>query len=333
MSVVILTFIAIALRKQFTSATFLNPDECESTGFGLRLKHDCVCSSTCSDAWCHPLEFVSSKLSEPTTAPCPGDTVCCCSCPDCEGYLPPVCETEDAFNIAWLLDESGSVDLDEWNNVLSFVNRIHERDLPATSYSTLFEYASYAGFEHFLHWSPVEDENGDRSVFTQATESNHYNKGGLTYTWDAVNRVLDAFWDYRFSCDDGCEQRSDVLIVMTDGRPTDTVCDDIVPRLEQTDIDVIVIGVNMTQSQIDSISCLDVKDGGADMLIVSSYSEIDMESLELEVRNRVCTGDNLVGPGVRPLDGTQWVYENGEIGLGPVPTNPPGGREHKPGDT
>eukprot|EP01083_Nonionella_stella_P077786 212566_1 len=244
-----------------------------------------------------------------------------------------VCATNDAWNIAWLLDESGSVAEPDWLNSLEFVDRIMQYDVPPDSSSTLFEFASYPGFEQFLDWNMVEDASGSRDVWTDALLNNAYNKGGLTYTWDAVNRVLDEFWDYRFSCTDGCETRQDVLILMTDGRPTDQVCPNITNRVNQSDVDIIVIGVGMTKKETQSIKCLDVKDGGADVINVDSYDDIDLRSLELEVRDRLCDGQNPPVTGNRPADGTEWVYEDGSIGLGPIPTVDPDGGGGGPGDT
>ncbi len=65
-----------------------------------------------------------------------------------------------------------------------------------------------------MNWTLV---GNDRTKFTDALNNNRYNVAGQTYTWDAVNRVLDDFWDYKCMtfaicfCDFCCMQFSHYL--------------------------------------------------------------------------------------------------------------------------
>merc|ERR1712013_492900 len=131
------------------------------------------------------------------------------------------CDTDDAFNIAFVLDGSGSVDSTEWDVILQFVSRIATFDVAGPSYVSLFEYASLVAFTQFQDWTNLAE--GESDILT-ALERNPYNTAGLTYTWDAVNRVLDEFYEYRQTCTDGCDTRKDLLFLLTDGTPTDEVC-------------------------------------------------------------------------------------------------------------
>ena len=100
-----------------------------------------------------------------------------------------VCDTEDALNIAFLMDESGSVDSAEWDVMTNFVDRIATFDVAGPSYVSLFEYASLPAFKQFLDWTGIET---GKAAVTSALSTNPYNSAGLTYTWDAVNRFADS---------------------------------------------------------------------------------------------------------------------------------------------
>jgi uncharacterized protein YegL len=231
-----------------------------------------------------------------------------------------VCDTDDALNIAFLMDESGSVDEDEWDIITSFVDRIATFDVSGSSYVSLTEYASKVGYDNFLNWTSIAD---DSAAVTQALSRNNYNAAGLTYTWDAVNRVLDDFWNYRKNCTDGCETRHDVLFLLTDGAPTDEVCPDMIPRANSTTVDIIIIGIGTTADAqdgwMDDISCLDIADDYNDIYYVTDFDADDFNAIEGIIRNYTCNGLNPAG--VADRGGDPWVYDDGSTGLGPVPTS------------
>eukprot|EP00488_Nonionellina_sp_1-RS-2012_P001990 TRINITY_DN3527_c0_g1_i1.p1 TRINITY_DN3527_c0_g1~~TRINITY_DN3527_c0_g1_i1.p1 ORF type:complete len:111 (-),score=28.10 TRINITY_DN3527_c0_g1_i1:33-365(-) len=82
-----------------------------------------------------------------------------------------------------------------------------------------------------------------------------------------------------------------------------------------------------------AISCLDYKDGGVDIISVDSFDDITLNSIELEIRETICSGGSPATPSIRPEDGTQWDYGNNTIGLGPVPTVDPDPDGTPPPDT
>jgi len=226
------------------------------------------------------------------------------------------CDTDDAFNIAFLLDESGSVDSSEWDVILQFVSRIATFDVAGPSYVSLFEYASLVAFTQFQDWTNLAAGEAD---ILKALERNPYNTAGLTYTWDAVNRVLDEFYEYRQTCEDGCDTRKDLLFLLTDGTPTDQVCPDMIPRVNQSSVDIIIVGIGAdAESWMDEVSCLDYRDAGADIFYVTEFDSDGFNAIEGMIRAKTCTGENPAGPSDR--SGEPWVYEDGNIGLGPVPT-------------
>ena len=234
------------------------------------------------------------------------------------------CDTDDAFNIAFVLDESGSVDIDEWGIIIQFVERLITFDVSPVSYVSLFEFASLANYRQFLKWT------GPKSITEQtminALYTNPYNPSGQTETWDAVNRVLDNFHDYKQNCDDNCYQRSDILFLVTDGEPTgNTVCPDMIPRMQLSNVDIVVILID-PNGDIDEtkVSCLDVQNNGMDVIKLPSFDSDDFNAIEARIRDKICNGENPEFNGERPVY-NPWIYENGTIGLGPIPTRSGGG--------
>jgi len=213
-----------------------------------------------------------------------------------------------------------AVDEAEWDIITSFVDRIATYDVSGDSYVSLFEYASLVGFQNFLNWTSIGD---DAAAVTQALNRNNYNSAGLTYTWDAVNRVLDDFWNYRKNCTDGCETRHDIMFLLTDGAPTDEVCPDMIPRANSTEVDIIIIGIGTTADAqdgwMDDISCLDIQDDYQDIYYVTDFDSDDFNAIEGIIRNYTCNGENPAGPADR--GGAPWVYDDGSTSLGPVPTS------------
>jgi len=232
----------------------------------------------------------------------------------------PVCDSEDALNIAFLMDESGSVDSEEWDVIVNFVDRIATYDVAGPSYVSLFEYASLPAFTQFLDWTSITT---DRDDVTSALNRNRYTTPGLTYTWDAVNRVLDEFWSYRKNCTDGCETRHDILFLLTDGAPTDEVCPDMMERANTTTVDIVIIGIGTTAESasnwMSQIECLDIANDMMDIYYVEQFESGDFNEIERNIRNYTCSGKYLPTPGDR--GGAPWVYDDGSIGLGPVPTS------------
>lgn len=237
------------------------------------------------------------------------------------------CQSVDELNVVFILDESGSVDEAEWKVITDFVDRIIQYDLSPNSFVSLYEYASLPNFEQFLDWTQVESSPGDRSAFTAALSGNKYNVAGMTETWDAVNRVLDEYWNYRFSCTDGCEKRADIMFLITDGEPTGhSVCPDMIERMQQSEVDVVVIMVDPTGTlDTTKVSCLDINDKGRDVITLNNFDSNSFNAIEDRIRSKTCSGNYPAGLGNRPEAGTEWRYD-GVVGLGPVPERNGGGK-------
>jgi len=239
------------------------------------------------------------------------------------------CATDDALNIAFLLDESGSVDTDEWDVIKTFVDGIATFDVVGPSYVSLFEYASLPAYTQFLTWTSVET---GQNAISRSLGRNPYNTAGLTYTWDATNRVLDEFFSYRKNCTDGCDTRQDMLFLLTDGAPTDQVCPDMIARVNQSRVDIVIIGIgDDAATWMDQVSCLDFKDGGADIFYVTEFDADGFNAIEGLIRNKTCNGLNPAGASDR--SGSAWVYDDGSTSLGPVPTGDPDATDRPKDDT
>jgi len=231
------------------------------------------------------------------------------------------CDTDDAFNIAFLLDESGSVDEDEWDVIKQFVSRIATFDVAGPSYVSLFEYASLVAFTQFQDWTNLA--TGEQDI-VNALERNPYNVPGLTYTWDAVNRVLDEFYEYRVTCTDGCDTRQDILFLLTDGTPTDQVCPNMIPRVNQSSVDIVIVGIGADADDwMDEVACLDYKDGGEDIFYVTEFDSDGFNAIEGMIRAKTCNGLSPAGDSERGGEPWQYCDSNGDctVGLGPVPTS------------
>ena len=202
------------------------------------------------------------------------------------------CGSEDALNIGFLLDESGSINITEWEILIQFVNRIITYDIARTSYVSLFEFASLTAWTQFLDWTHVRN---NKQIFTDSLNNNPYNPVGLTYTWDAVSRVLDEYWHYKYTCTDGCQFRSDLLFILTDGVPSDTVCPDIQHRVNITDIDIVLIIIShhaQAENITNAISCLDIRDNGKDIYTIPKFGSTEFHAIEDRIREKTCSGRN-----------------------------------------
>jgi len=213
--------------------------------------------------------------------------------------------------------------------IKQFVDRIASFDVAGPSYVSLFEYGSLPAYTQFLGWTSVETGS---AAISRALGRNPYNTAGLTYTWDATNRVLDEFFDYRQTCTDGCDTRADLLFLLTDGAPTDEVCDDMIARVNASRVDIVIVGIgNDAATWMNEIDCLDFKDNGDDIFFVTEFDSDGFNAIEGLIREKTCNGQNPAGASDR--EGAAWVYEDGSIGLGPVPTGDPDATSRPKDDT
>ena len=247
------------------------------------------------------------------------------------------CSTEDALNIAFLMDESGSVSYDDWQQVLQFVERIYTYDISPLSYVALYEYASLAAWTELVSFTGPKSNTLPQMEILNELSTNRWTPAGQTETWDAVNRVLDDIHNYKTidncdgNIDDKCWQRSDILILITDGVPTGTdVCGDMGIRMSQSDVDIVIILIDRENVDISAISCLDINDNGQDIISLASFDSQEFIDIEERIRTKLCSGNNPQSNGEQP-EYNPWQYcdENGlncYIGLGPVPTQGGGGQ-------
>jgi hypothetical protein len=238
------------------------------------------------------------------------------------------CASDDALNIAFVMDESGSVSSAQWDLMKTFVDRIATYDVAGPSFVSVFKYASLPAYTQFLDWTSVETGRDD---ITAALDNNGYSDGGLTGTWDAMNRVLDELYDYRQICTDGCDTRKDMIFLLTDGQPTvratndayNDVCPDMIPRVNSSNVDIVVIGVGDVSAFINDVACLDLRDDETEVFVVEDFNATQFIDIEEKIRAKTCSGLFPAGPSIRNF--TQWVYANGNTSLGPVPDVDPNG--------
>merc|ERR1740123_1890110 len=123
-----------------------------------------------------------------------------------------------------------------------------------------------------------------------------------------------------------------MLFLMTDGAPTDTVCDDMIPRVNASRVDIVIVGIgNDAATWMDQIDCLDFKDNGDDIFFVTEFDSDGFNAIEGLIREKTCNGQNPAGDSDR--EGEAWVYADGSVGLGPVPTGDPDATSKPKDDT
>merc|ERR1719464_1350862 len=94
----------------------------------------------------------------------------------------------------------------------------------------------------------------------------------------------------------------------------------MIPRVNQSSVDIVIVGIGAdAENWMDAVACLDYRDDGEDIFYVTDIQNSDdFNAIEGMIRAKTCTGTNPAGESDR--SGEPWVYEDGNIGLGPVPT-------------
>jgi len=272
-----------------------------------------------------------------------------------------ICTSNDSLNVAFLLDNSGSVDATEWAYMRQLVIDLIERGLSNDSYAGIYAYSEPRRFGLIQDYTSRQDideiiaalerRNLGCDIAQNATNPNAYARclAKETRTWDAMNRLLDDQWLYRFQCDDNCEDRQDVIVLITDGDPDrgcigrgspgrdppcsnepdgiyePPVCPDLINRLNQTNAEIIVVGIGqgvdgsgdpIVPDWAPNITCLDYADNGLDVHWLPFFNSSKLDIIEPRIREKICAGLYPGDPnGRKPENGTQWFYpETGSTG-------------------
>eukprot|EP01084_Bolivina_argentea_P278904 476689_1 len=203
-------------------------------------------------------------------------------------YTFPVCSSNEALDIIFLMDESGSIDENEWGIIVNFVNRLIEYDVNDNSYVSLFEYSSTTKFQQFSNFI-LSNNNGKQSLIN-AMNNNPWVIGGYTFTGDAMIKTIKTFNDYNAN-NDANNDRNNVLFLITDGEPTDTVCTtELYSLLSISDIRIVLIGVGSgltPDTWTNSMDCL-VNHDGSNVFYVAQFDSDAFNEIEAELRQITC---------------------------------------------
>ena len=235
----------------------------------------------------------------PTPFPTPVPTPFCEPCQECTSSptqypIFPDCEPEIALDIAILIDESGSINDEEYSVMIRILNRLINDDINQISYLSLFRFADISDFHQIIDFTLL-DPNG-RQLVSNSLE-NHIRETGETFTGYAIQQTLEYF--------DKNNQRSDLLLIFTDGVSHDNVCDIVTPsNIENVEIVLIGIGDDLDLSILtsDNYNCLydSIND---DVFYIPSFTEEAFIDKEEELRLKTCREDVSSASSVFALDG------------------------------
>jgi hypothetical protein len=191
---------------------------------------------------------------------------------------PPECARDAALDIAFLLDESGSIDAVEWQTMIDFVAQLIRRDINDASYVSLMEYANQEDFDQFLAFTSTAGSNKE-DIIINALQTNAYTSTGATYTGYAIQRAIEAFaaWD---ASDDPNNERPNLLLVVTDGIPSVPVCSDASNVFNVESVEVVIVGIGQQLTQIEQeFGCL-YDDVNTDVFLIESFTADDFYAKE-----------------------------------------------------
>ena len=86
-----------------------------------------------------------------------------------------------------------------------------------------------------------------------------------------------------------------MLFLLTDGQPTvrpnsnyRVVCPDMVERVNQSNVDIIVVGIGTETNPVDAfigeVACLDYRDGEEDVFVIDGFDLVAFNSIEGLIR-------------------------------------------------
>eukprot|EP00483_Globobulimina_turgida_P002289 UN02291 len=252
------------------------PDGTEQSTTGIAAVTDDICNT--KNPSFHPTKQPTSAPTDPT--------------PFCT--LPP-CITDIALDIAFLIDDSGSVNDDEFKVMIDFIKHLIVRDINAVSYVSLYSYSDMTDFKQLADFTE-KDVVGEAYLLNVLT--NHNRDAGYTYTGDAIKKTLGYFDAYPSN------DRLDLLFVLTDGVSYDIVCD-VVSVSDIGNVEIVLVGVG---EEIDiqilsnqNYNCL-YDNVAKDVFYIDQFSEQSFNEKEYELRLRMClTAETL------PAEGTALI--------------------------
>eukprot|EP01084_Bolivina_argentea_P134652 237451_1 len=186
---------------------------------------------------------------------------------------------EIEYNIAFVIDESGSVGKSNYLASLDFVQNMIENDINELANLSMLAFSS--GTDRMYSFTDSQDDQRKGALAALKEERNNYNGGG-TCTATALQEVVKEFRTTDFIS----PSDNNLLFLLTDGYPNchGDVCD-VKMQLDYAGVEVIVVGISGGFSA-SKVRCL-VDDVG-DIKTIPKFDEKLFYSLESQLRNVVC---------------------------------------------
>lgn len=194
-------------------------------------------------------------------------------------YLTPCVTLTVEYNVAFIIDESGSVGSTNYKNSLKFVENMVTNNIQDNANISMLAFAS--GTDRIYKFSDSQRDQRAGALRAIADEKNDYN-GGMTCMPYALQLLIDEIdSDPNVTPDD-----KNLLFLMTDGKPNcgGNVCD-YRAELDARGVTTYVIGVGSGFSRND-VRCLVELD--TRIINIASFSTEDFYRIESQLRNTVC---------------------------------------------
>lgn len=185
-----------------------------------------------------------------------------------------------SFNVAIVIDESGSIGQKDYMTSLDFVENMIRNDINAVSKISMLAFAS--GMDRIYHFADSQDDQKAGALAALDAERSDYN-GGMTATATAIGTILDEFE----AASDPWEEN--ILILMTDGQPTmgGDPCVHV-DRLEERGVEVFVVGVSAAFKK-GPVECLVPQDKiDRHILEIPKFKAEHFWQMEAKLRQVVC---------------------------------------------
>ena len=157
----------------------------------------------------------------------------------------------DSFNIAFVIDESGSVGSTNYYISLDFVRKMLENDINDVSPISMLAYSYDHNMDVIYTFNQYNNAADGRAEALAALNAETYN-GGMTATGTAMRQAVDEYIAQTNSNDDN------ILFLMTDGHPNEglNVCDaNLLSDIQSAGIIVYIVGVSSGFSKT-AVQCL-----------------------------------------------------------------------------
>eukprot|EP00483_Globobulimina_turgida_P002705 UN02710 len=189
-----------------------------------------------------------------------------------------VCDSNVPLDIAFLIDESGSISDSSFLTMKTFIERLTTFDINDVSFVRLIGYSD--SVEEILPFTAVA--GGGRQTIINAVKANQQRKSS-TNTGQAIRATLQSFDLHQ----ENSKSFTGVLFVLTDGMPGDSVC----PLSVSANVEIVLIGIGSGVSYDKLISstfnCL-YDDEASDVFHISTFDAASFNALEAKFRDKLC---------------------------------------------